>query len=158
MVFGWGFGIEVSPSKKTVPEKFRNPNSKRLRMAGDVNRIHRANEIPYREMKCEVSAERVSGRQVRVSFKVTNKSRRVVNLPFMTAKRYEMRVMNRGGRVVFDSSAERAYAEVLGTVMINPNDSVVYEEVVSLPAGNYLVQAHVVGHEALYAEGEFSVR
>jgi hypothetical protein len=93
-----------------------------------------------------------------VSFEVTNKSKRVVNLPFTTAKRYEMRVMNRGGRVVFDSSAERAYAQVLGTVMINPNDCVVYEEVVSLPAGNYLVQAHVVGHEALYAEGEFSVR
>ncbi len=151
-------GVEVSPSKKTVPEKFRNPNSKKLRMLGDVNRINRANEIPYKDIESNITVENLSGRHVKIIFSVTNKTKRVINLSFNTAKRYEMTVSNSAGRVVFNASAGKAYAQAIGTLMINPGDSAMYEEVVTLPAGNYKVKANLSGHEPLSAEREFSIK
>jgi uncharacterized protein YaiE (UPF0345 family) len=150
--------IEVSSSKKTVPEKFQNPNPKKLRLEGDVKRIHRANEVPYKQMQSEITVENLSGRRAKISFSVTNKTKRVVNLTFNTAKRYEMAVINNAGRVVHNTSSGKAYAEVIGTLMINPSDSAVYEEIVTLPPGSYKVKASIAGHEPLSAEKAFSIQ
>ncbi|MCS7063889.1 MAG: BsuPI-related putative proteinase inhibitor [Methylacidiphilales bacterium] len=149
--------IEVSPSKKTVPEKFRNPNPKKLRMSGDVNRIHRANEIPYKQIVPTLNIEKLGQHRVKLTFSVTNKSRRVITLPFSTARRYEIRVRNSSGKTIFNSSAGKLYAQVLGTLAINPNDSATYEETISLPPGEYVAEGELVEHEVLNTQKAFSV-
>jgi hypothetical protein len=158
LTLSWSLGVEVSPSKKNVPEKFRNPNPKKLRMLGDANRINRANEIPYKDMESNITVETLSGRRAKINFSVTNKTKRVINLPFSTAKRYEMTISNSAGRIVFNASAGKAYAEVIGTLMINPGDSAVYEAIVMLPPGNYKIKANLSGHELLSAQKEFSIK
>ena len=70
-------------------------------------------------------------RQMDVRLRVTNKGRRPVSLDFPNAQRIEILLRNSAEKVLTAWSDNHAFAEVAGTVMINPQESIEYAETIA---------------------------
>lgn len=160
---------EVSPSKNTVPDKFVDPGGKRFSIfSGDPKRIQRANAINFAdfETKLEVTpsplsikaAEEAPGGRpsIKLTFSVRNKGKRTYTLSFPNAQRYDFQIKNATGQVVYTWSDDKAFADSVGTILINQGDIIEYSEVVALsdfssPAtpGTYTVDAAMFNYPEL---------
>ncbi len=87
-------------------------------------------------------------REVAVDFTVYNKTNKLLRLDFPSAQRIEIVVRNPTGEVIERWSDDRAFAEVAGVVMINPNERIEYQEKIAtreMVAGEtYVIEASLV--------------
>ena len=70
-------------------------------------------------------------RQMDVRVRLTNKGRRPITLDFPNAQRIEIHLKNSAEKVVETWSDNHAFADVLGTVLINPQESIEYAETIA---------------------------
>jgi hypothetical protein len=70
-------------------------------------------------------------RQMDVKVRLTNKSKRPVTLEFPNAQRFEILLKNSAEQVLTTWSDNHAFAEVVGTVFINPQEHIEYAETIA---------------------------
>ncbi|MEO6969990.1 MAG: BsuPI-related putative proteinase inhibitor [Chthoniobacterales bacterium] len=70
-------------------------------------------------------------RQLPVHVLLTNRGDRAVELTFPTEQRIEILLHDSSGRVVTRWSENRAFAETVGIVLINPNEHIDYYETIA---------------------------
>src|SRR5215203_5339342 len=102
----------------------------------------RPEPIPeYRDMKLrglalslELSPQPVKlseVRQMEVKLTLTNKSRRPITLDFPSAQRFEIYLRNSSERILTTWSDNHAFAESVGTILINPQEHIEYVETIA---------------------------
>lgn len=70
-------------------------------------------------------------RQMRVKITITNKAKRPVTLEFPDAQRFEIYLRNSSETVLATWSDNHAFAEVAGSVFINPQEHIEYAETIA---------------------------
>jgi hypothetical protein len=70
-------------------------------------------------------------RQMDVRIRLTNKSKRPVTLEFPTSQRFEIYLRNSAETILTTWSDNHAFAQVLGTVYINPQEHIEYSETIA---------------------------
>ena len=66
-----------------------------------------------------------------VKVRLTNKGKRTVTLEFPNAQRIEIYLRNSSEKILTSWSDNHAFAEVRGTVLINPQESIEYAETIA---------------------------
>ncbi len=94
-------------------------------------------------------------RQMKVTLKLENRSKKLVQLEFPTTQRIEVLVKNQEGKMVEHWSEDQAFSNDPGTVAINPGERVEYSASVATrdlsPGNTYTVEAFFPNYEALHA-------
>jgi len=89
-------------------------------------------------------------REVRVTFRVANKTGKMLRLTFPTEQRLEILVRNEAGSVIERWSEDRSFGQAMGFVTINPDEKLEYVEDLStreMKAGEaYFIEASLVDH------------
>jgi hypothetical protein len=70
-------------------------------------------------------------RQMDVKVRITNKAKKPVTLEFPNAQRFEILLKNSAEQVLTTWSDNHAFAEVIGTVFINPQEHIEYAETIA---------------------------
>ncbi|MBA3272272.1 MAG: hypothetical protein H0T11_00165 [Chthoniobacterales bacterium] len=70
-------------------------------------------------------------RQMEVKLTMANKSKRPITLEFPDAQRIEINLMNSTEKVLTTWSENHAFAQVAGTVLINPQEHIEYAETIA---------------------------
>ena len=70
-------------------------------------------------------------RQMDVKVTITNKSKRPITLEFPNAQRFEIYLRNSAEKVLTTWSDNHAFAESVGTVLINPQEHIDYAETIA---------------------------
>jgi hypothetical protein len=70
-------------------------------------------------------------RQMDVRVRLTNKSKRPITLEFPTSQRFEIYLRNSAETILTTWSDNHAFAQVLGTVYINPQEHIEYAETIA---------------------------
>lgn len=70
-------------------------------------------------------------RQLHLKALLTNRGKRPVTLEFPNAQRIEIQLLDAAENVLTKFSENHAFADVMGTVLINPNERVEYDETIS---------------------------
>jgi hypothetical protein len=108
------------------------------------------------ELRVEPPAPKLgTDRQVAVIIRVTNKSKRLVQLNFPTTQRIDVTLKNKAGKMIEHWSDDQRFENEAGLVAINPRERLEYTAHVStrdLTAGEeYVVEAFFPNHEPLRA-------
>jgi hypothetical protein len=89
-------------------------------------------------------------REITVTFRVENKTSKLLKLDFPTSQRIEILVRDSNGKVIDKWSDDRAFLDVSGVVMINPDENIEYEEKVSTrdmqPGTTYTIEASLANN------------
>jgi hypothetical protein len=153
--------LDVMPSKRVVPEKFIDPGGKQLNILnGDPKRIQKANAINFAdfEKKLELSPQVISLSAakenpdsrpvVKVTFSIKNTGKKTYTLSFPDAQRYDITVKDASGKSIYTWSADKEFAQSIGTLLVNYSDRLTYSETLSLGEfftppmpGSYTVEA-----------------
>jgi len=169
--------VDVAPSKRTTPQKFIDPGGKRFRIfGGDPDRINKANNFDLKDFKTELKfkQENVSLGEgagdpsfttvVVPTFSVINTSKGPATLEFPDAQRFDLRILNSAGQVVYVWSADRVFVEAIGKSIINPSDKISFREKIPLEAfspaarpGPYVMEAVLANYPQVTARGTFNV-
>jgi hypothetical protein len=95
-------------------------------------------------------------RQLPVRVTLTNRGDRAVELNFPSEQRIEILLRDSSGRVVNRWSDNRAFAEQVGTLLINPNEHVEYSETIATreltPGKVFTVEVTVPAYPELDAQ------
>ncbi len=95
-------------------------------------------------------------RQLPVHVILTNRGERAVELVFPTEQRIEILLHDSSGRVVTRWSDNRAFAEQVGTLLINPGEHVEYSETIAtrelVPGKVFAVEVTVPAYPELDAQ------
>ena len=95
-------------------------------------------------------------RQLPVHVRLTNRGERAVELKFPTEQRIEILLHDATGHVVTRWSENRAFAEQVGTLLINPNEYVEYAETIATreltPGKVFTVEVNVPAYPELDAQ------
>lgn len=70
-------------------------------------------------------------RQLPVTVRLTNRGEHAVELSFPSEQRIEILLRDAAGQVVTRWSDNRAFAEVAGNILINPNEHIEYSETIA---------------------------
>jgi hypothetical protein len=138
------WAIDVSPSKNTVPERFRNPPGKRFSLfSGDPTRVQQANEVVVERFRVEVSLEPASfslkelneGKAIEMTatLRVTNRdSDKSYTLSFADAQRYDLAITTLDDRLIYLWSADKEFAQVVGSSFVNSGETLAYRQTIPL--------------------------
>jgi hypothetical protein len=168
--------IEVNPSKQTIPEGDYDTGGNRFSIFnGDPKRIQRANEVNPKsfDAKVVISPNPLSLKQVlvvgpnpsvKITFSVHNHAKKTYTLSFPTAQRWDFRIVNSSGGVVYTYTDDHEFVQVVGTSMVNEDDKLSYSESVDfadmsipLTPGTYTVQAVLANYPEMAAQTTFVV-
>lgn len=133
-VHGQQAAAQLPPAEVSTPEK--------RSWFGRLNPFRRSEKLPeYKDQRLrglvltvELSPQPIKLSEVRqmdVRVRLTNKGRRPVTLDFPNAQRIEIHLKNSAEKVVETWSDNHAFADVLGTVLINPQESIEYAETIA---------------------------
>jgi hypothetical protein len=169
--------IDISPSKETVPRSSWDTGGNRFSIFnGDPKRIQRANEVNPKsfDTKVEVSPNPVSllalkgigpNPSIKISFSVYNHAKKTYTLSFPTAQRWDFRIMNAAGNVVYAYTDDHEFVQTIGSSMVNQGDKLMYTESVDfddmalpLTPGTYRVQAIMANYPEMNAQAQFVVK
>jgi hypothetical protein len=169
--------IEVNPSKDTVPRSSYDTGGNRFSIFnGDPKRIQRANEVDPAsfDTKLEVLPSPLSLKTVKAvgpnpSFKITfsvhNHGKKTYTLSFPTAQRWDFRIMNASGGLVYAYTDDHEFVQVVGSSMVNHDDKLVYTESVAfddldmpLAPGVYTIQAIMANYPEMRAQAQLTVQ
>ena len=173
---GPGRAIDVSPSKDTIPRSSYDTGGNRFSIFnGDPKRIQRANEVDckYFDANVEISPNPLSLQQVhltgpnpsvKITFSTRNHGKKTYTLSFPTSQRWDFRIVNAAGGVVYTYTDDHEFVEVIGTAMVNQGDKISYSESVDfesmtipLVPGAYVVQAFLSNYPEIKATTAFNV-
>ncbi|MCE0482963.1 MAG: BsuPI-related putative proteinase inhibitor [Methylacidiphilales bacterium] len=168
--------IEVNPSKNTVPRSTWDTGGNHFSIFnGDPKRIQRANEVDPKsfDSKLEITPNPLSlttakavgpNPSVKITFSVHNHAKKTYTLSFPTAQRWDFRIVNSSGGVVYTYTDDHDFVQTVGTSMVNQDDKLVYSESVdfddmSLPLtpGTYTVQAVMANYPEMTAQTQLTV-
>ncbi|MEM1057758.1 MAG: BsuPI-related putative proteinase inhibitor [Verrucomicrobiota bacterium] len=169
--------VDVSPSKRTTPQKFIDSGGKRFRIfGGDPSRINKANDFDLKSFKTELnfkenpvsmtpSVEAPDAQPVlTATFSVINDTDKTATLEFPDAQRFDLRVLDPAGNVVYVWSADKVFVEAVGKSIINAKDKISFRQNIPLetftPApspGLYTMEAVLANYPQVTARGQFSV-
>lgn len=177
VLFDAASAIEVNPSKNTVPRSTWDTGGNKFSIFnGDPKRIQRANAVDPAafDTKLVVTANPLSLRMakqvgpnpsIKITFSVHNHAKKTYTLSFPTAQRWDFRIVNGSGGVVYTYTDDHEFVQTVGTSMVNQDDKLVYSENVdfddmSLPLtpGNYTVQAVMANYPEINAQTQLTVQ
>lgn len=173
---GAALAIDISPSKDTVPRSSWDTNSNHFSIFnGDPKRIQRANEVDPKafDAKLVVTPSPVSlatlhavgpNPSLKISFAIHNHGKKSYTLSFPTSQRWDFRILNSAGAVIYSYTDDHEFVQVIGSSMADPDEKLVYNDSVSLDdlgsplsPGTYKVQAVMANYPEMAAEVELSV-
>jgi hypothetical protein len=168
--------IDVSPSKNTIPRGSFDTGGNRFSIFnGDPKRIQRANEVNWHSFDAKVAispnpmslkAVKETGPDpaVKIVFSVRNHAKKTYTLSFPTAQRWDFRIVSSSGAVVYTYTDDHEFVQVVGTSMVNQDDTLSYSESVDfddmampLVPGTYTVQAVMANYPEITAQTTFTV-
>jgi hypothetical protein len=168
--------IDVSPSKNTIPRSSYDMGGNRFTIFnGDPKRIQRANAVDCKQFDSavEISPNPLSLRvvkeigpnpSVKIKFSIHNHGKKTYTLSFPTAQRWDFRIVNSTGGVVYTYTDDHEFVQVVGTSMVNHDDKLCYTENVDfddmtlpLVPGIYTVQAVMANYPEMNAQTTFTV-
>jgi len=178
LAFGPVSAIDVNPSKDTLPASAWESNTGNhfSIFNGDPKRIQRANAVDAKsfDSKVEVSPNPLSLKavkavgpnpSVKITFSVHNHAKKTYTLSFPTTQRWDFRIINASGGVVYTYTDDHAFLDTVGTSMVNNNDKLVYPESVDfddmtlpLTPGVYTVQAILSNYPEINAHAQLTVQ
>ena len=92
-------------------------------------------------------------RRLNVVVRLTNQSKRLIQLEFPTTQRLEILIRDAMGKVITQWSEDQYFANAVSTVTINPRERLEYSERIStreMNAGrSYTIEAFIPNYEAL---------
>lgn len=169
--------IEVNPSKNTVPSSSWDTGGNRFTIFnGDPKRIQRANEVEPAsfDAKVEVSPNPISIKTAKlvgpnpsfkISFYVHNHAKKTYTLSFPTAQRWDFRISDATGKVLYVYSDNCDFEQKIGSSMVNKDDKLSYVETVDfddmstpLAPGTYKVEAIMANYPEMKAEAQLVVQ
>lgn len=170
--------IDISPSKETVPSKFRNNSAgKRFSIfSGDPKRIQRANEIKVSDFKATVRTEPGTLSLTATTddgdpayfeavLKVTNKAKkRNYTLSFPDSQRFDFAIGTSKQNVFYQWSEDKFFTEDVGTSFLNAGEFIAFRQRISakdlrgkVVPGKYRLLAVLANYPELYAETEITI-
>lgn len=142
----------VSLSLVTDDLDFRKPISERAakKLAEEFREAVRISPLVS---KLEVGRSKQG--QALLTFTVTNPSHEELLLEFSSSQRYDFKVTDAAGRVVYLASKDKVYLTVLGEETLLPGKSLTYSEAVNLQEGQtYTVEFWLVTEPKAYLKQE----
>jgi hypothetical protein len=98
-------------------------------------------------------------RQMEVILRLTNKAKRSITLEFPTSQRFEIYLMNSGGKVLTAWSDNHAFTDEPSTIMINPQEHIEYAETIATreltPNKVFLCEAYFPKYPDLRVQQKF---
>jgi len=102
---------------------------------------------------------------VKITFWVHDHSKKNYTLSFPTAQRWDFRIVNAAGGVVYTYTDDHEFVQVVGTSMVDPDDKLTYSETVGfddmtlpLTPGTYTVEAVLANYPEMKATTQFVVQ
>jgi hypothetical protein len=177
IAFDAASAIDINPSKNNQPPSFWDTGGNHFSIFnGDPKRIQRANEVDPKsfDAKVEVLPNPLSLKalmaigpnpSVKISFSVHNHAKKTYTLSFPTTQRWDFRIVNLTGTVVYTYTDDHEFLPTTGTSMVNNDDKLVYTESVDfndmsvpLTPGIYTVQAILANYPEMTAQTQFTVQ
>jgi hypothetical protein len=168
--------IDINPSKETVPRNSWDTGGNRFTIFnGDPKRIQRANAVDPKsfDTKLVVSPNPLSLRaveavgpnpSVKITFAVHNHSKKTYTLSFPTAQRWDFRIEDASGNVIYTYTDDHDFVQTIGTSMVNEDDSLTYSESVDfsdmttpLAPGTYVIEAIMANYPEMHAATQLTV-
>jgi hypothetical protein len=172
-----GLAIDINPSKETVPRSSWDQGGNHFSIFnGDPKRIQRANAVDPGsfDTKVDVAPNPLSLRtakatgpnpSIKISFSIHNHAKKTYTLSFPTAQRWDFRILNSTGGVVYTYTDDHEFVQVVGTSMVNQDDKLAYTENVDfddmtlpLTPGTYVVQAVMANYPEMHAQAQLTVQ
>jgi hypothetical protein len=98
-------------------------------------------------------------RQLRVHAMLTNLGAFPISLDFPSSQRIDIHLLNPGGEVLTRWSENRAFAEEIGNLLVNPHEQIVYNETIATrelqPGRVYSVEVFFPKYSELRARQKF---
>lgn len=125
---------------------------------GSPERIREAGQAETRKLAMTVKTtpdtiSLATTRRLAVEVTLTNNSNELVSLQFPTSQRIEIQILDESGRALTRWSDDRAFAQMLGHVAINPGERILYQETISLrdlkPGITYSLEVLIPGYPDL---------
>jgi len=176
IAFNAASAIDINPSKDNQPPSFWDTGGNRFSIFnGDPKRIQRANEVDPKsfDTKVEVVPNPLSLKtilavgpnpSVKIAFSVHNHAKKTYTLSFPTTQRWDFRIINATGAVVYAYTEDHEFLQTTGISMVNNDDKLVYVENVDfndmdlpLTPGIYTVQAVLANYPEMNAKAQFTV-
>ncbi|WGU96631.1 BsuPI-related putative proteinase inhibitor [Paenibacillus dendritiformis] len=134
---------------------FRKPISE-LTAKKLAEQFQEAVRISPLESKLEVGRSKQG--EALLTFTVTNVSHEELVLPFSSSQRYDVKVTDSAGRVVYQASKDKVYLTVLGEETVLPGKSLTYREPVNLKRGQtYTVEFWLVTEHKGYLKQQIQL-
>jgi Intracellular proteinase inhibitor len=169
--------IDVSPSKDTIPRSSFDTGGNHFSIFnGDPKRIQRANAVDPHAFDCKVmlapnpfslAAVKTAGPNpsLKIVFTVHNHAKKTYTLSFPTAQRWDFRIRNAAGTVIYTYSDNCDFEKKVGISMVNNDDKLSYTESVELSdldapltPGSYSIEAVLANYPEMKAEAPFVVQ
>lgn len=171
-----GRAIDINPSKETVPRDAWDTGGNRFSIFnGDPKRIQRANEVDPKafDAKLTVSPTPFSLKSLlaigpnpsfKVIFTIHNHGKKTYTLSFPTAQRWDFRILDRAGQVIYSYTADHEFVQSVGTSMIDADEKLVYVESLAfddltgrLVPGVYKIEAMMANYPEIKSEAEITI-
>ena len=172
--------VDISPSRDNIPNKDQTEGGNGARFSifdGDPARIQRANSIDFKDFapaltltpdSVSLADRRDQGSlatdNIKANLIIKNIGKRTYTLSFPNAQRYELKVLNPAGQLVYQWSLDKKFTEDVGIVMVNPTDRIGYTENISLSSlyaplmlGNYSIEMSMANYPEIVAKAVFKV-
>lgn len=169
--------IDINPSKETVPRSTWDTGGNRFSIFnGDPKRIQRANAVDPKsfDAKVEITPNPLSLKaaktvgpnpSLKVTFSVHNHAKKTYTLSFPTTQRWDFRILNASGGLVYSYTDDHEFLQTVGSSMVNNDDKLVYPESVEfddmakpLVPGVYTVQAILANYPEINAQAQLIVQ
>jgi hypothetical protein len=170
--------IDINPSKNNQPPGFWESGSGNSFSIfnGDPKRIQRANAVDPKsfDTKVDVSPNPFSLKalkavapnpSLKITFSVHNHAKKTYTLSFPTAQRWDFRIVDATGKVLYVYSDNCQFEQTVGTSMVNNDDRLVYTETVDFDdlsepfaPGTYTIQTFLANYPAMHAEAQITVQ
>ena len=177
VAFNVASAIDINPSKTTAPRSTWDTGGNSFSIFnGDPKRIQRANAVDPKSFDCKVDISpnplllksvRANGPNpsIKVTFSVHNHAKKTYTLSFPTTQRWDFRIVNSVGAVVYTYTDDHEFLQTVGSSMVNNDDKLVYSEDVEfddmalpLSPGNYTVQAILSNYPEINVSAQFTVQ
>lgn len=131
------WAVDVSPSRRVVPEKFIDPPGKRYSLfAGDPERVQRANEVNLEDFSASLEIEPKSlslggagpDAAIKLSFKVRNTGEKSYTLSFPDSQRFDYAIVTENDSLVYLWSDDKAFMQQTGMSFVNGGEMIQFSD------------------------------
>jgi len=175
--FNAAWAIDINPSKDNQPPSFWESSGNKFSIFnGDPKRIQRANAVDAKsfDTKLELSPDPLSIKtlkagapnpSIKITFSAHNHAKKTYTLSFPTAQRWDFRIKDPAGVVIYTYSDNCDFEQKVGASMVNNDDKLVYMETVDfddlsqpLAPGTYTIEAVMANYPEIRAQAQLTVQ